>query len=71
MIHIVKASRMSKAELILLIYGKSEWMHINANIPQEDWDFYHPPSHVLDTRTNKIVCLMDEGIKRKKIFKTL
>ena len=67
MIHITTASFKSKAELIYLIYGREEWQHINADIPKKYWNKVHIPSYVYDSRTKKIVNLMEEGIKRNLI----
>lgn len=69
MIHVIKASRLTKAELIALVYPREDWGHLK-DIPAVLWKTYHAPTHVLDTRTNEIVNLINRGIELNKIFIT-
>ncbi len=69
MIHITTASQKTKAELIALVYSREEWGYI-IDLPINIRDQYHLPTHILDTRTMKIINLIDRGIEQKKIYKT-
>lgn len=70
-IHETVAAKKNKAELLELIYGKDQWQHFNTKIPQKFWNRFHAPTHVIDNRTNEIINLVDEGIKRGLIYKTV
>ena len=70
-IHEITASQKSKAELLKLIYGKEQWQHFATEIPKEHWEKFHPPTHVMDTRSGEVINLVDEGIRRGLIFKTV
>jgi len=70
-IHIIKASWLTKAELILLIFGRDEWQFFNTEIPKREWMWYHPGTHVIDTRTKKIFNILDAGVEKGLIYKTV
>ncbi len=70
-IHIIKASWMNKAELLELIIGKEEWQHFNTKIPFEHQEDFHSPTHVYDVRNKTCINLLELGIKKGLIYKTI
>jgi len=73
-IHVVKASFMTKSELIAIIFDRKYWGAIEPEIPlMYNRDFggtLHGPAHVFDKRKKRCLNLIEEGIKKGIIYKT-
>lgn len=74
--HVIQASRLTKAELIALLFKDKEWGFIEPNLPERFWkecggDF-HPPLYVYDKRVNPIrpINLIELGIQKGLFYKT-
>ena len=71
-LHIVKASRMAKIDLVYLIFGKTVTeKYINLTISEDFWGEYHPPTHVQDIRRKKPINIMQKGIDKGVIYTTV
>jgi len=70
-IHEVIASMMPKELLILYVFGYEDSVNYDPDIPEMFWTNHHPPSHVFDKSTKRPLNLIQEGIKRNFIYKTI
>lgn len=71
-IHIVDASRMPKIDLMYLVFGQLVTnTYINKDIDEKHWKNYHPPICVQDIRRVNPTNLIELGLRKGILFKTI